>query len=476
MGGAHTRAESYEKPRLPAHRMKEASSPLHVRAVWRRYVGEVMRHSINAIAAPLVIALAFVTTAAEAEVLVPTPQLDLKTLVQLVTRRSTAVATENIAALAAKSEARQAHLLGNPILDATWGTIPIGSTNPPGDAAPLANIPNYSVGLSYTVLLGKRGPRQERAHALVEGAAASVEAVARANALDLARVFGTLAASSLKVEGLRHQVVESRDLIALAKARLDTGFGSPLDVDRLEIELHRVEQEVAATEGEELVQLAQCTEIVRERCAPFASSAEARRFVEVWVDHADRAGGNVEQRPDVRALDAYRRAAGAEADLGHAQAIPDPQLRVGYMRDLHTSAGSQENSFSLGVTLPLPLFDHGQAVAQGAEERQDRLRDLRSTIVGTSSIHAAALREALRIQERRRDSLEGVILPRARGVIAELTRVVNNRLLPLTDVIQARRTLNELFIQESDTYGDLFARAVDLLEEIPEAPTAERKP
>ncbi|MDB4997751.1 MAG: outer rane efflux protein, partial [Myxococcaceae bacterium] len=87
----------------------------------------------------------------------------------------------------------------------------------------------------------------------------------------------------------------------------------------------------------------------------------------------------------------------------------------------------------------------------------------------------AALREALRGQERRLDSLEQGILPRARSVIADLQRAVNNRLLPLTDLIQARRTLNELFIQEADTYSDLFARAVDLLEEVPEAPALEKK-
>jgi hypothetical protein len=119
--------------------------------------------------------------------------------------------------------------------------------------------------------------------------------------------------------------------------------------------------------------------------------------------------------------------------------------------------------------LPLPLFDHGQAMAEGAEARQDRLHDLRTSIVQTSQIRQAALRDALRVQERRRDSLEQGILPRARSVIADLQKAVNNRLLPLTDVIQARRTLNELFIQEADTYSDLFGRAVDLLEEIPEA-------
>jgi cobalt-zinc-cadmium efflux system outer membrane protein len=438
-----------------------------------------MRHFISAVLGPLAIATALVLAATgeahaeapaqNAAVLVPTPQLDMKTLIELVTRRSTAVATESITALAARSEARQSHLLGNPVLDATWGTIPIGPTNPPGDPAPLANIPNYSVGLSYTLLLGKRGPRQDRAQALVEGANASVEAVARANALELARLLGTLAGATLKIEGLRNQMIESRDLISLAKSRLETGFGSPLDVDRLEIELHRVEQEVVATEGEELMLLAQCTNIVRQRCAPFASSADARRFVDVWVERADHAGGSVEQRPDVRALDAYGRAASAEADLGHAQAIPDPQIRVGYTRDLHTSAGAQENALSLSVTLPLPLFDHGQAMAEGAEARQDRLHDLRTSIVQTSQIRQAALRDALRVQERRRDSLEQGILPRARSVIADLQKAVNNRLLPLTDVIQARRTLNELFIQEADTYSDLFGRAVDLLEEIPEA-------
>ena len=54
---------------------------------------------------------------------------------------------------------------------------------------------------------------------------------------------------------------------------------------------------------------------------------------------------------------------------------------------------------------------------------------------------------------------------RARAVVDDLERAANSRLLPFTDVIQARRTLDELLIEEADSYSDAFQTAVDLMAE-----------
>src|SRR6266404_9694867 len=65
----------------------------------------------------------------------------------------------------AASELRKTRTLPNPQLDFTWGTIPIGATNPRDLHDPLGNVPNYSVGISELVELGKRGPRAAAATA-----------------------------------------------------------------------------------------------------------------------------------------------------------------------------------------------------------------------------------------------------------------------------------------------------------------------
>jgi hypothetical protein len=111
------------------------------------------------------------------------------------------------------------------------------------------------------------------------------------------------------------------------------------------------------------------------------------------------------------------------------------------------------------------LFDHGQALGQAASARQARYEAQRSAIVATTHARVAALRDAVAVQRRRRETMETVVLPRARAVLADLQKAAANRLVPLTDVIQARRTVNDLLLQEVAGYADAFGAATELLEE-----------
>ncbi|MDB4937942.1 MAG: outer rane efflux protein [Labilithrix sp.] len=401
---------------------------------------------------------------------VPRPEHDLSTLLDLVRRRSAGLQADLLVADLARADARQARLLNNPVVDATWGTIPIGETNPPNLGSPLTSIPSYSVGLSYTFPLGKRGPRQERSTAIAEGASLSAEASARVQALDLARVLGKIAVTRLRIDGLRSLAAQQRAVIELTRLRLQQGFGTPLDIDRLEIELSRSEQQVLVTEAEEQAGLTACAAYIGAPCKGIASAEDARALVLAWAKRASEGTPHVESRPDVRAIDAFQRASVAEADLARAQAIPDPTVRLGYTYDQFTISGNQANSLNLSLSLPITIFDHGQAQLQAAEARRARLQAQRALTLRSSTTRVAALRELLRLQQKRQEAIAKT-LPRARAVLDDLQRAANGRLIPFTDVIQARRTLDELLVEEADSYSDSFQTSVDLIAEMgPAAP------
>jgi cobalt-zinc-cadmium efflux system outer membrane protein len=398
------------------------------------------------------------------------PEHDLSTLMELVRRRSPGLQVDLLAADVARADARQARLLGNPVLDATWGTIPIGETNPPNLSSPLTSIPSYSVGVSYTFPLGKRGPRQARSNAIAEGASHVAETSARAQAIELARVLGRVAVTRLRIDGLRSLAAQQRAVIELTRMRLTQGFGTPLDIDRLEIELSRSEQQVLVTEAEEQAGLTACAAYVGTPCKAFGSAEEARALVVAWAKRASEGTPHVESRPDVRALDAFQRASSAEADLARAQAIPDPTVRLGYTYDQFTISGNQANSLNVTLSLPVTIFDHGQAQLQAAEARRARLQQQRALTLRSSVTRLGALRELLRLQQKRQEAIAKT-LPRARAVYDDLQRAANSRLLPFTDVIQARRTLDELLVEEADSYSDSFQTSVDLIAEMgPAAP------
>lgn len=395
----------------------------------------------------------------------PNAAMDLRALGAWVIRRSARVQGELVEAEAAAAERKQAHVLGNPVLDGAWSTIPVGPTNPEGLSSPLTKIPSYGLGVSYTFPVGKRAPRQRQAAAEEDAARANVSATVRSQTIDLARVLGEMAVATLRVDGLRELVDQQNASIGLLESRVSAGFATPLDLDRLRIERARTEQQVFSNEVDLRRAQAACASIVATRCGGFTNAVEARAYLDAWRRRAETDGASPEKRPDVRALDAQRRAFRAEAELADATALPDPTVRLGYTLDQFQISGNQRHSVNLSVAIPLPVFDGGRVRRAGALDKDARIAAQRRRILEGAAARIESLREVLASQKSRRDVLLTEMMPKARLVVADLERAASTRLIPLSDVIQARRTLVELLVQEAEAQGDAFETSMDLLAE-----------
>jgi cobalt-zinc-cadmium efflux system outer membrane protein len=413
-------------------------------------------------------ALALILVAAgtvQAEELTPSAAMDLRALVRLISGRSPILQERSLMVDLAAAELRQSHLLENPTLDTGVGAIPLGETTPPGLSP--SQVINYGVGLAYRFELGKRGPRQARARFLLDGVRAQLQSAARLEALHLARSLGGLAATALRIEGTHGLLESARGSLAVARSRVQSGFGAALEVDRMEIEVLRFEQQVRSHEGELSAQQSECASVVGMRCHRFPSIDEARRFLAEWSRAAAESNPRVEDRADLRALASFADAARHEARLARAQGIPDPTLRVGYLYDSFVVAGNQRSSLNLSLSLPLPIFDHGQAQLEAARARQSRSQLERERLLQAATAEIAALQKNLAFQLERNLILEEQTLPRARSVLASLVKAAEVRAVPLSDVIQARRALGELLMAEADSLLDAFNAAVALLEQLP---------
>jgi cobalt-zinc-cadmium efflux system outer membrane protein len=393
--------------------------------------------------------------------------LRLTDLLSAVRVGAPALSASRRAVALAEADARQARLLGNPSLEAAWATVPVGRTNPSDLARPYANVPSYALGIAYTFPVHKRAPRRQRADALLVGSRAELEYQTRDRALELAEVLGGLATATLRREGISELLSDGERAAALAEARLRAQFGTGLDVDQLRIDVDRTEQLLRGADADILENLAACSSLVGRPCTSFPDAASARAFLTHWLLRSDAAQADLTERADLRALSAYGAAARADRELSDAQKLPDPTLRLGYVHDRFTIAGNQLNSLNLGVSVPLPTFDRGQAQRQSADaarrslgiEREQRLQVARARIPVLRQRHALSMQRCQR--------LGGEIIPKARAVLTNLENAVESRLLPLTQVIQARRVVSELFIEEAGSCGDAYAAALELLREMP---------
>lgn len=379
--------------------------------------------------------------------------------------RSPALQQEHLAVELSRAEARQSRLFDNPVLDASIGTIPVGAPNPADLPQPLQNIPNYSIGVSLHPDLARRGPRIERADRSVQAAEAQRRYALRSRALLLLRTLGDLATATLRLVADQRLTVQARASLVLARDRVRTGFGPPLDADRAEIEVLRLEQQIAADQGEILAAQAACAEQVGAPCEPFVSDQEARRFLAAWLARAEQTPAALERRPDLVMLAEQHAAALAEERHAHAQRVPDPTVRVSYIYDTFVASGNQRHSLGVSLSLPVPLADHGQASAQAARARAFRLAEQHRLTLLASQARTVSLRRALATQRQRLVTLQEQVVPRGQAILRDVRRAFEARAVPLTDLNQAQRALDELLLQEATTLGDLFRLSVDLIEQ-----------
>lgn len=393
----------------------------------------------------------------------PTPGLRPATLLALMHEQSTRGPMARLEIESAKAGRIASRMFANPIVDFSWNTVPIGPTNPRGLASPINNVPNYSLGVSYTFDWLKRGARARWADAEVAAAQATSSTMYAEDTWALARVLGRIAVAQLRQEAAAEMRRDAGNAIDVARARAHAGASSLLDLDRMENEQLRAELEVIGARAEMSAASADCATLIGRACAPFGSHDDANAFLQSWIALARATAVDAPPPPVLRALDAKQRAASAEGQMVQNTPIPDVTLRFGYVHDRFLESGAQQNSLNVSVAVPLALANRAQAERAAATARNSAYAAARDRLLGSLARRQAPLRATLDDAALRVERLDREMLPRARAVLAALSRASDSRLLPLTDTLQARRSLNELLRDRADSAGAAFEAAVAVL-------------
>jgi cobalt-zinc-cadmium efflux system outer membrane protein len=359
---------------------------------------------------------------------------------------------------AARADAQRALFLPNPNLDLSAGTLPIGPSNPAGLDQPWANTPNYAVAVSELIELGKRGPRQEATRQAVVATLYDARAQLTERYHDLEEAIGEVAASVRRVAQLTELVDDAGKLSAVQRARADKGDTALLDADRAKLEEQKLRASLKEQQARLLANLRACSQVAGLPCEPFADVAATT----TWMQRlkGEYSPDAVEQRPDVLSLTAAAQSARASETLARAHAIPDPTVRVGYVRDQFVVSGNQQNSLFVGLSVPLPLFDHGQADAAAAAVAAESATRARAELVQIGRDAAQRFGAEADSLQSRRQQLNDETLPLARSVVSRLDSAVQRGGAEIQDLLLARRTLGELLLEAAEV--DLTAFHLDV--------------
>jgi outer membrane protein, heavy metal efflux system len=402
------------------------------------------------------------STAVPAAALVPADYADEDKLAALLWEHSPEVIEARQQVGVAGSEVTRSHLYHNPQLDIGWHTIPIGPSNPPDLHDPIGNIPNYVVGLSELFDLAKRGPRQAAAAAELEASRGEAAAVFADRFFDLLRAIGRIATSQVRATVVGEQVQEGKRLLELEEARAEKGEIARMIVDRSETEQARLlaARDAARTELEAAG--VECAALIAVVCPPFPSGDAARAYLRErstaplpteWSSEIEA------RRPDISALAAALRAADERVTLAKRQAIPDVTVRFGYTYDTFVASGDQRQSLALGMQMPLPVLDQGQADLEAASAAVLRAQRARAALVSAGQITLGAAGRQRTLIASRIAKFRGA-LEKADSLRHSMEGAAQQGGMSQVDVLLARRRYQELLLEGAELDGDAYDAAL----------------
>ena len=359
----------------------------------------------------------------------------------------------------AAADVTRAKLTSNPSLDFGWGGITVGETNPAG--LKLHETPNYTVTLSKPFELGKRGPRVEAATAALRAVGFDVTEALRQRFIDVQLRAAEVASAEVRIQALSEAAADAAKLTVLQRSRVSQGDTSGLDSDRARLEEQKVLSSLGDARENLQSALIECAHASGMTCLPFGDPQNAQAFLEKARD-VEPAAGLLSERPDLKSLEAQRESAEAQATLASRRRIPDPTLRAGYMRDQLVVAGNQPNTVFAGVTVPLPVFDYGQADAQAAHVQAQAAERTLGLLSEIAKRDVERLLRQLELAKNRQETLNTKTLPLARQVVDALAKTVLVGGAPIQDLLLARRTLQELIVDSADVDLRVFRVTLEL--------------
>lgn len=144
-------------------------------------------------------------------------------------------------------------------------------------------------------------------------------------------------------------------LVAMTKARVEAGDAVPEDVARVEMELARANVEVQRSQSlREQALVALAAAIGDARLNVHSLSGDLNAAFEIPT--LESLAANLAANPEMLQADANLRASQARIDLAKAERIPDVKVEALY----HRLEGTKENTFDIGLSIPLPLFNRNQ--------------------------------------------------------------------------------------------------------------------
>jgi cobalt-zinc-cadmium efflux system outer membrane protein len=386
--------------------------------------------------------------------------LTLERAVELAERQHPRLAEARALAEAAAGRAQQAGAWPNPELI-------VGAQQLPLDSA-ASNQREYIAGMAQPIPVGGRLGRAREAELLERDVRERELEVVRRNLRK--RIHAAFATALYQEEAFQsqgHIAGSFEKAVAITKARVEAGDTVPRDLARAEMEFAgaKVElQRAQALRDQSRVLLAEAMGDAQLVVKSLSGSLD----VTFEIPTLESLAASLPGQPEWVQAEARVRASNARIALAKAERIPDVKVEALY----HRLEAQKENTFDVGLSIPLPLFDRNKGRVREARAEaaaaEARARLTQSEL--TTRLHTSHAELTIALAKSR--VLKTEMLPRADTVLksAEARYVVGD--ISLNEVLPARRDWAMVQQEYLESLRDAMQAWADLsgyLKTIPDA-------
>jgi cobalt-zinc-cadmium efflux system outer membrane protein len=168
------------------------------------------------------------------------------------------------------------------------------------------------------------------------------------------------------------------------------------------------------------------------------------------------------ERADVLAAAADLRSAEANLKLQKAMRVPDPTALLEYERNPMPPGPPPPDTFGVGVSFPLPIWNRITGNIKAAEAARDQSAIALGKARAQAALDLTNARIAYREASQRRQRYQTQIAPQATQVRESVSFAYEKGGATLVDLLDAERTDNDVRLAAAQALSDTASAAADL--------------
>jgi len=297
---------------------------------------------------------------------------------------------------------------------------------------------------------GKWRSRQASAEAGFEQARARFLDARRTLDLGIAKAYIAAVLAARNASVLTNSAASLREEAQLAEVRFKAGEISESDRSQIEIMAARFEQDAHAAETA-AAQTRIALEVLLGEPHPkgqivLTDQLEKLSSIPTLSDESASPAG----RPDILAAEAALRKAEADLRLQKANRVPDPTLLAQYEHQ----PPDTPNTVGLGVSLPLPLWNHNRGNILASEAAREQARLALEKIQTQAAADLAGARISYEDARKRWKNYRDAIQPNSEKVRNTVAYAYQKGGASLVDLLIAERGDNEVRLAAAQAAAD----------------------